>query len=69
MPSAAAYDEETMAHEFEYVATKLDLTVEELRALMNGSNKSYRDYKSSMPMIDPGTKVLRALGVQRMMMR
>lgn len=64
-----AYDEETMAHEFEYVATKLDLTVEELRALMNGPNKSYRDYKSSMPLIDLGTKVLRALGVQKMMVR
>jgi N-acetyl sugar amidotransferase len=64
-----AYNEDTMAHEFEYVATKLDLTVEELRALMNGSNKTYRDYKSSMPLIDLGTKVLRALGVQKMMVR
>lgn len=64
-----AYDEETMAHEFEYVATKLDLTVAELRTLMNGPNKSYRDYKSSMPLIDLGTKVLRALGVQKMMVR
>ncbi|QDW39790.1 N-acetyl sugar amidotransferase [Bradyrhizobium sp. KBS0727] len=64
-----AYDEETMAHEFEYVATKLDLTVAELRALMNGPNKSYRNYKSSMPLINLGTKVLRALGVQKMMVR
>jgi hypothetical protein len=58
-----------MAHEFEYVATKPDLTVEELGALMNGPNKSYRDYKSSMPLIDLGTRVLRALGVQKMMVR
>ncbi|UPJ51974.1 N-acetyl sugar amidotransferase [Bradyrhizobium sp. 200] len=64
-----AYDEDTMAHEFEYVATKLDLTVEELRELMNGPNKSYRDYKSSMPLIDLGTRVLRGLGVQKMMVR
>jgi N-acetyl sugar amidotransferase len=64
-----AYDEETMAHEFEYVATKLDLSVEELRALMNGPNRSYRDYNSSMSLIDLGTKVLRALGVQKMIVR
>jgi N-acetyl sugar amidotransferase len=63
------YDEDEMAHEFEYVATKLDLTVEELRGLMNGPNKSYRDYKSAMPLIDLGTNVLRALGIQKMIVR
>jgi len=64
-----AYDEDTMAQEFEYIATKLDMSVEELRALMNGPNKSYRDYKSSMPLIDLGTKVLRAIGAQKMVIR
>ena len=64
-----AYSEDTIAHEFEYVATKLDLTVEELQALMKGPNKTYRDYKSSMPLIDLGTRVLRGLGVQKMMVR
>lgn len=64
-----AYDEDTMAQEFEYIATKLDMSVEELRALMNGPNKSYRDYKSSMPLIDLGTKVLRAIGAQKMIVR
>ena len=64
-----AYDEDTMAHEFEYVATKLDPTIDELRDLMNGPNKSYRDYKSSMPLIDLGTKVLRGRGVQKMIVR
>ena len=64
-----AYDEETMAQDFEYIATKLDMSVEELRALMNGPNKSYRDYKSSMPLIDLGTRVLRAVGAQKMIVR
>src|SRR5262249_16694425 len=64
-----AHDKDTIEHEFEYVATKLDLTVDELRALMTGPNKSYHDYKSSMFMIDLGTKVLRALGVQKMIVR
>jgi len=64
-----AYDEATVTQDFEYVATKLDLSVAELRALMNGPNKSYRDYKSSMTLIGIGTQVLRALGIQQAIIR
>lgn len=56
------YDEQTMAQDFEYVAKKLDLTVPELQAFMDGENKTYRDYKSSMSMISLGTSILRMLG-------
>ena len=64
-----AYDPETVHQDFEYVATKLDLSVDELRAIMTGPNKTYRDYKNSMSMIDLGTKALRAFGVQRAIIR
>lgn len=64
-----AYDDATIADDFEYIATKLDLTVEELRALHDGPNKTYRDYKNSMGLIELGTKVLRAVGVQRAIIR
>jgi N-acetyl sugar amidotransferase len=64
-----AYDEATVAQDFEYVATKLDLSVAELRALMQGPNKSYRDYKNSMALIDLGTRVLRLTGRQRAVIR
>ncbi len=64
-----AYDEATIAEDFEYVATKLDLSVAELRAIMEGPNKSYRDYKNSMGLIELGTKVLRAIGLQRAIIR
>jgi N-acetyl sugar amidotransferase len=64
-----AYDAATIADDFEYIATKLDLTVAELRALHDGSNKTYHDYKNSMGLINIGTKVLRALGVQRAIIR
>ncbi|NMM05994.1 N-acetyl sugar amidotransferase [Polaromonas sp.] len=67
--SKTAYDEETVAQDFEYIATKLGLTVAELQELMAGKNKSYLDYKSSMPMIELGTKVLRALGIQKAIIR
>lgn len=67
--SRPAYDEETIEREFEYVANKLAISVEELRELQQGPNKSFRDYKSNMPLIGIGTKVLRAMGVQRAVMR
>ncbi len=65
----AAYDEETIAADFEYVATKLDIPVQELRDLLHGPNKTYRDYKNSMGLIDLGTRVLRLVGVQRAIIR
>ncbi len=64
-----AYDAETIAQDFEYIATKLDLSVDELKRIMNGPNKSYRDYKNNMAMIDLGTKALRLAGVQRAIIR
>jgi N-acetyl sugar amidotransferase len=67
--AAPAYDTETIADDFAYIATKLNLTVTELRDLMKGPNKTYRDYKNSMTLIELGTKVLRALGIQRAIIR
>jgi N-acetyl sugar amidotransferase len=64
-----AYDEATVEQDFEYIATKLGLSVAELKEIMQGENKTYRDYKSQMPIIDLGTKVLRALGVQKAIIR
>lgn len=64
-----AYDLATIDQDFEYVATKLNISVDELRALHAGPNKSYHDYKSALTLIHLGTKVLRAVGVQRSMIR
>lgn len=67
--SRPAYSEDNLAEDFEYIATKLDLTVAELRQIMAGPNKSYRDYNNAMTFIDMGTKVLRAVGVQKAIIR
>jgi N-acetyl sugar amidotransferase len=67
--SQRAYDDETIAHDFEYVATKLDISVDTLRGLMAGPNRTYRDYRNSMTWIDAGTKVLRLLGIQKAIIR
>jgi hypothetical protein len=64
-----AFDEETIVQDFEYIATKLDISVDELRALHEGPNKSWRDYKSRMGLIDIGTRVMRAVGMQRAIIR
>ena len=67
--SQPAYDAEAIAHDFEYVATKLDIGVEALQALWSGPNKTYRDYKNSMAIMTAGTHVLRLLGVQKALIR
>jgi len=52
-----AYDSDEMEKDFEFVAKKLGLTIIELRALMDGDNKSYRQYKNNMFLINIGTKI------------
>lgn len=58
-------DEETLLQEFEFVAQKLDLQVEELRELFNGENKSYKDYKNNSWLITLGTRVMQLLGIEK----
>lgn len=64
-----AYNPEDIAQDFEYIATKLGVSVDELEALRDGPNKSYKDYKNAMTFINLGTRVLRAAGVQKALMR
>lgn len=64
-----AYDPNTIAEDFEYIATKLGITVEELRSYHEGPKKTFRDYKNDMTLMDLGAKVLRAAGVQRAIIR
>ena len=67
--SKPAYDQEIIEQDYEYIATKLGLTVAELRQLQAQPNKSYRDYANSMALIELGTKILRAVGIQRAIIR
>jgi N-acetyl sugar amidotransferase len=67
--SKPAYDEQQAEKDLEYVAKKLGITPQEFRQMMAGENKSYRDYKSSMALMDAATWVLRLTGVQRAIIR
>lgn len=56
------YDPETIRQDFEFVANKLDISVEELQRYMDAPNKTYRDYKSQEDLYLLGAKVLRLFG-------
>ena len=62
-------DEQFLKSEFEYVASKLDLTVEGLQELFDGKNKTFHDYKNKHFMIGLGARVLSALGLERRLFR
>ncbi|WP_160714444.1 N-acetyl sugar amidotransferase [Chitinophaga solisilvae] len=63
------YDDETIMQDFEYIATKLDITVQELRAIEAGENKTYRDYKNNMFLLDLGAKGMRMMGMEKKLIR
>jgi len=61
--------EKEMMDDFTYVAKKLDLTTAQLQELFDGPNKSFRDYKNKLFLINLGTKVMQALGVEKRVIR
>lgn len=61
--------EEDLRKEFEYVANKLDLTVEELQKIYEGENKTFHDYKNKIKLISLGAKVMRKLGLEKRLFR
>lgn len=57
--------DEFMKNEFKYVANKLGLTVDELQLIFEQPNKSYRDYKNKLWLIQLGAKLINILGIER----
>lgn len=62
-------DEETMRQEFEYVAMKLDWSVEEFQEIFNGENKTFRDYKNNMFLIGLGARIYNLLRIDNRVFR
>jgi len=60
-----AYDPKIIGQDFEYVATKLGITVEELQSYMDAPNKTYKDYKSQENIYNVGAKLMRLLGLEK----
>lgn len=64
-----AYDPATIDEDFEYIATKLRITVDELRGYHTMPLKTYRDYRNQEWLFDFGAKALKFLGVERAVKR
>ncbi len=64
-----AYDPQTIEQDLEYFSTKLGISSGEFRQIMQGENKSWRDYRNDKRLIDFGNRALRLLGVQKVMIR
>lgn len=64
-----AYDPATIDEDFEYIATKLGISVDELRGYHTMPKKTYKDYKNQEWLFDLGAKTLKLLGVERAVKR
>lgn len=62
--SRSEMDEHFLRQEFEYVAHKLGLTVDEMQAFFGMPKKTYRDYKNKRKLIELGTNLMRRLGLE-----
>lgn len=58
-------DEHFLKQEFEYVAHKLGLTVDELQQLFDSPRRTYRDYKNKRDLIGFGANLMRKLGLEK----
>lgn len=62
-------DEKTLMNEFEYVAHKLDFTIEEFQGIFEGQNKTFMDYRNKRWLVNLGAKVLTAIGKENRLIR
>ena len=62
-------DEHFLRQEFEYVAHKLDLTVDELQQIFDSPKKTYRDYRNKRWLVGLGANVMRWLGMEKRFFR
>lgn len=63
------YPQELVKQDTAFIANKLGLTTEELEKLIEGENKTYKDYKNSIGFINFATKVLKLLGREKKQFR
>lgn len=59
-----AHDPETIGQDFEYVATKLGISVDELQGYLDAPNKTYKDYKNQAWVYNIGAQAMKMLGLE-----
>lgn len=55
---------EMLAHDFDFVATKLGISADELRSYLSAPKHTYRDYKSQQHIYAVGAPMMRLLGLE-----
>ena len=63
--SSPAHDANFLDDDFQFIANKLDISVDELKGYFTAPNKTYRDYRNQDFLYRFGAKVLRAFGKER----
>lgn len=64
-----AINDEDVKIDFEYIATKLGITVEELEKYMKMPIKSHNDYRNMQSIFNLGAKIMKMLGLERSIKR
>jgi N-acetyl sugar amidotransferase len=59
------FDSNTITHDIEFVASKLEISVDELLSYLNLPLKTFRDYQSQESLYRIGSKIFRVLGIER----
>ncbi len=62
-------DEHFLMQEFEYVAHKLNLSVDELKFIFDGPKKTFRDYKNKRDLISFGANLMKKIGLEKRFLR
>lgn len=63
------YPGELVREDKEFIANKLDLSIAEFDKLIEGENKTFKDYRNSYRLIQLGTFILRKLGIEKKQFR
>lgn len=60
--STPGYDPDEISHDFEYIASKLDMSESDLTSCFKGQNRTYKDYANQDMVYNLGSKILKYLG-------
>lgn len=59
------YSKEMMKEDMEYIAKKLGVSTVEFEQIINGGNKTYKDYKNSLSLIELAIKIAKIVGIEK----
>ncbi|MDF1645933.1 MAG: N-acetyl sugar amidotransferase [Legionellaceae bacterium] len=67
--SKPAMSDDEIRDDFEYIAKKLSISVDELQAYLDAPNKTYKDYRNQERMFMVGAKIMQILRLERTVRR